>query len=134
MLNIKKGTILQYVFDKKNIYMVIDKLEDNYYLMMRVRRKDGRFDINRILTRQISLERDYTKIFNENESFGLDVRDKIIFEDFKNYVRNCNISYSSNNSTNTYNHLNKPIKIIYFKNIILMGINLKKYKDYCKKI
>lgn len=134
MANIKNGTIIQYVFDKKNIYMVLGILDDTHYLMIRVRRKDGRFDIKRFITRQISLERNYSKIFDENEFFGLDKRDQDIFEEFRAYVKNCNISFSTNISSFTYKHFNPPITINSFKNVVLMGIDLKKYKDYCKNI
>lgn len=134
MAYIKKGTLVQYVFDKKNIYMVLDLIDDTHYLMLRVKRKDGRFDIKRMLIRQIALERDYSKLFVEHEFFGLDKRDQDIFEDFRNYVRNTNISYSFNSSSCTYKHFSPPVTTYSFENIILMGIDLKKYKDYCKNI
>lgn len=131
----KKGDLIRFncYSMSHSVYMIVGKLEDDRYYLIRIKRKDRRFDIKRTINMTLHFKLDYINLV-DIENLNLDKRDLDIFNDFHNYILNNNFKFEY--KSYTYNYKIKKNKYSYtdYTNIVVYNLNLSKYKKYSNKV
>lgn len=133
---LQKGDLvqLQHYGLRKSIFMVIEHLENDNYFLIRVKRKDGRFDIRYNLNMYLNNKKHLNYILIDNNDFLLDKRDLNIFNDFQEYISNNHFKTFFKSNEITYLIDKKRWSYINYFDIKINNLNLSKYKKYSNKV
>lgn len=131
----KKGDLVRFNHYgmKHSVYMVIDKLEFDRYFLIRIKRKDRRFDIKRTLTMTLDMKSTNYNLVNI-EDLNLDKRDLEVFDDFHNYILSNNFKSTFKTNTYSYKYGKDHYEYTTYTNVVVSNLNLSKYKKYSNKL
>lgn len=124
---LQKGSFIKYA---NKVYMIIGDLESEYkneyaFAGIKVMTRNGRFKFNtKTLKSFNSVGYRYTVI----EHFNIDKRDKIILNEFIDYINNFDLKIYSRYVSYRY----QKEEFFYFLDLKLLNGNFKKFKDHSR--